>query len=141
MIKNSPQVNLVFTSKYEGKTVRWDGFLMKATENQGWFKGDHAVVLLVKMQPSESDIHADLILSMDEADFQENRKELASLDRGSRFEFNATFMNVGNEQQLHHLHAHGVRKVDGFMEIAPHVHNVNHRYTLKIQTGKQTAFG
>jgi hypothetical protein len=137
MIQNNVRVSETFAAKYQGRSVSWEGFLMRATESQGWFKGDHAVVLLVKMQPSESEIHADLILSMDEHDFLKNRKDIADLDRGSKFVFNATFQNVGNEQQLHHLHAFYLKKVEGFMEIAPHVHSVNHRYTLKIQTGKQ----
>ena len=133
VLKNSIRVTDSFTRKYEGKTITWDGYLMRATENYGWFRGDHAAVILVKMQPSESDIHADLILSMDDHDFYGNTAQLASLDRGSHFRFNATFVSPGNEQQLHHLHAHSIEKVEGFMEIQEHVHNVNHRYNLNNQ--------
>ena len=132
-LNNSIQATDIFHKKYEGNAVEWDGYLMKATENYGWFRGDHAVVILVKMQPSESDIHADLILSMDNYDFVKNTAALASLDRGSRLRFNATFVSPGNEEQLHHLHAHFIEKVEGFMEIQPHVHNVNHRYNLNFQ--------
>lgn len=136
MMKNSIRANEKFSQIYEGKSVSWDGYLMRATENYGWFRGEHAVIVLVKMQPSESDIHADLILSIDEADFLESKSQLALLERGSHFIFNATFMTLGNADQLHHLHAFYIRKIDGFMEISPHVHNVNNRYNLKTQTGQ-----
>ena len=130
ILKNTIRVTETFSTKYEGKTIVWDGYLMRATESYGWFRGDHAVVILVKMDPSESDIHADLILSMDDSDFYSSKAALASLDRGSKFKFNATFVTPGNEQQLHHLHAHYLEKIEGYMEIPPHVHNVNHRYNL-----------
>lgn len=135
-LKNTLKVTETFVSKYEGKAISWDGYLMKATENYGWFRGDHAVIILVKMQPSESDIHADLILSMDDEDFLQSRSALALLDRGSHFRFNATFASPGNEQQLHHLHCHSIENIDGFLDIPAHVHNVNHRYTLKTQNGQ-----
>lgn len=135
VLKNAIRANQKFIDNYEGKTISWDGYLMRATESYGWFKGDHAVIILVKMQPSESDIHADLILSMDESDFLGSKSQLALLDRGSRFVFNATFMTLGNEDQLHHLHAHSIVKIPGSIEISPHVHKVNHRYNLKTQGG------
>lgn len=130
VLKNSIRATDTFNRNYEGKTITWQGYLMRATQNYGWFRGEHAAVILVKMQPSESDIHADLILSMDDQDFYENTSALASLDKGSLFKFNATFISPGNEQQLHHLHAHYIEKLDGYMEIPAHVHNVNQRYNL-----------
>ncbi|OMJ80716.1 hypothetical protein SteCoe_18967 [Stentor coeruleus] len=135
-LENTIKVAETFSVKYEGKTISWDGYLMKATENYGWFKGEHAVIILVKMQPSESDIHADLILSMDNEDFLQSRSALASLDRGSHFRFNATFISPGNEEQLHHFHCHSIENIDGFLDIPLHVHNVNHRYTLKTQNAQ-----
>lgn len=138
VLKNTIRVTETFANKYEGNSITWDGYLMRANENYGWFRGDHAVVLLVKMEPSESDIHADLILSMSDTSFYANRPALASLDRGSHFRFNATFVSPGNEQQLHHLHADYIEKIDGFLEIPPHVHNANYRYTLKTQNAQSS---
>ena len=131
VLQNSIRASETFTSKYEGNTISWDGYLMRITQNVGWFSGDHAIVLLVKMQPSESDIHADLILSMDLHHYHHSKDQIARLDKGNHFKFNATFINVGNEQQLHHLHAHGIEYAEGFLEISEHVHSVNHRYSLK----------
>ncbi|CAG9310116.1 unnamed protein product [Blepharisma stoltei] len=132
LLQNSVKAHDTFARKYLGKTISWEGYLVKATENQGsWFRGDHAVILLVKMIPSESDIHADLILSMDDHDFQKNIQALSSLDKGSEFRFNATFISVGDENSLHHLHADSIEKLSGFMAIPAHLHNVNQRYTPK----------
>ena len=131
VLQNSIRAAETFAGKYEGNTISWDGFLMRVTQNVGWFSGDHAVVLLVKMQPSESDIHADLILSMDLNHFHDSKDEIIKLDKGSKFKFNATFISVGNEQQLHHLHAHSIESTEGFLDIPDHVHSVNHRYSLK----------
>lgn len=133
ILQNSIRATEIFSQKYEGNIINWDGYMMRINQNFGWFKGDHAIVILVKMDPSESDIHADLILSMDDWDFNKWRSELGALDKGSRFRFNATFVSVGNEQQLHHLHAMAVEKIEGFLEIPDHVHSVNHRYTIKPQ--------
>lgn len=130
VLKNSVTANEVFGRKYLGKTVTWEGYLVKATENSGtFFRGDHAVILLVKMLPSESEIHADLILSMDDADFEQNTQALSSLDRGSEFRFNATFISVGDENSLHHMHAHSIEKLSGQLEIPAHLHNSHSRYT------------
>jgi hypothetical protein len=136
VLKNSIRVTETFNQKYDGNTISWDGFFMRATVNYGWFRGAHAVVILVKMNPSESDIHADLILSMDDDDFQANYAKISGLERGSRFKFNATFVSPGNEEQLHHLHAHFVEKIEGFMDIPPHVHSVNQRYNLNPKSSQ-----
>lgn len=136
VLQNTIKVTDTFNKKYHEKTITWDGYLMKATENYGWFRGEHAVVILVKMQPSESDIHADLILSMDDSDFYLNTAALASLSRGDKFKFNATFVSPGNEQQLHHLHAHYIEKLEGRIEIPAHVHNVNQRYNLNTRSNQ-----
>mmetsp|Transcript_12997 Transcript_12997/g.24121 ORF Transcript_12997/g.24121 Transcript_12997/m.24121 type:complete len:281 (-) Transcript_12997:2742-3584(-) len=131
VLRNSVRATTTFSQMYEGKTVSWDGYLLKVKENPSvWFRDDHAVVILVKMQPSESDIHADLLLSMDDEVLGQYRTELASLDKGSHFAFNATFVSVGTENNLHHLHGLSIEKLEGFLQIADHVHLVNHRYNV-----------
>jgi hypothetical protein len=138
VLRNSVKATSVFSRLYEGRTVTWDGYLLKAKENPSiWFRDDHSVVILVKMQPSESDIHADLLLSMDDETLGRYRDVLASLDKGSHFAFNATFVSVGSENSLHHLHAHSLDKLEGFLEIPDHVHLVNHRYNIQPQAPVQ----
>ena len=64
-LRNNVAASTAFLSTYAGKTVTWEGYMMKINEQHNWlFAGEHAVIVLVKMKPSESDIHADLILSM-----------------------------------------------------------------------------
>ena len=47
---------------------------MKVTDySHYWFRGEHAAVFLAKMAPSESDIHADLILSLTDDSLERNR--------------------------------------------------------------------
>jgi len=134
-LKNSVKASLSFAQHFEGKTVEWQGYMMKTTENNSvLFRGEHSLIILVKMQPTESEIHADLILTMNDRDFARNVQEVASLDMGSLFKFNATFVSMGTEQKLHHLHAHEVKKLEGHLEIPSHVHKVNQRYNVYAPT-------
>lgn len=123
IIRDKENVQLIFAQLYYGKVVNWDGYLMKASINEGWFQGQHAAVLLVKMQPSESDIYADLVLTMSQEDFLLSKDQIVLLDRGSHFSFNATLTAVGDEEAIHHLHAHGIYKLEGFLEIATQMRN------------------
>jgi hypothetical protein len=66
-LKNAMRANAIFSRKYEGNTITWEGYIVKITDyRRNWFRGDHAVVFLVKMEPTESEIHADLILSLED---------------------------------------------------------------------------
>ena len=104
---------------------------MKQTHEHSFlFAGEHAAILLVKMKPTESSIYADLILSMNKYDFIANKEEINKLEVGSLFAFNATFVSMGNQHSIHHLHADFIRKKEGFMEIPRHVHSVNQRYHI-----------
>ena len=133
LMRNTVTASTAFQSTYHGKTVSWEGYMMKVTEQHSiFFASEHSVVILVKMKPSESNIHADLILSMNQVDFENNRQELSLLQRGSLFAFNATFVSMGNEHSLHHLHASYIKKMDGHMEIPNHVHTVNQRYHISV---------
>jgi|Transcript_12921 hypothetical protein len=82
------------------------------------------------MQPSESDIHADLIVSLDDNEAEYLKPVLNSLDTGSMLRFNATFMGQGDASKLHHLHGHGIEKLQGFIEIPKHTHQTNARYNI-----------
>jgi len=138
VLANGVRASQKFKTLYEGKTVQWDGYLVRATQNPGGyiFRGDHAVVILAKMVPTESNIHADIILTMDDHDFGSNISTLRSLQKGSHFRFNATFVSLGNENMLHHFHASYLEKLDGHMQIADHVHIVNQRYNVNNSPSK-----
>ena len=101
---------------------------MKANINDGWLAGEHAATLLVKMQPSESEIYADLLLTLNQADFANNKQTIISLERGDQFAFNATLIKVADEESIHHLHAHQMLKIDGHLEI-PYEMGNNYRHS------------
>lgn len=126
IIKNKTEVSNIFSSKYYGKVVQWEGFLMKATVNQGWFTGEHAAVLLVKMKPSESEIYADVVLTFNQGDLEKSKKGIIEISRGDKFRFNATLVSVADEHSIHHLHVHGICKQEGFMDI-PYEMKTHHR--------------
>jgi hypothetical protein len=131
VLKNPIRANLAFQTKYEAREVSWDGYLVKLAQNQGaWWTGGHAATLLVKMQPSESEVHADIILSFDDDELQEFSTALSTLERGSHFAFNGTLVTMGNEHRLHHMHGHSLHPLEGKMTIPEHVHLVNQRYNL-----------
>lgn len=90
---------------------------MKATLNSGWFQGEHAGLLYIKMDPTESEIYPDLVITFNEDDLETCKSELTSLNRGDKVAFNATLISVADEDTIHHLHGHQVRKLDGFIDI------------------------
>jgi hypothetical protein len=59
--------------------------------------------ILVKMNPSESDTFADIILSISNAAYQNNKKTIDDLAKGDHLKFRAKIRSMGNEFKLHHL--------------------------------------
>lgn len=117
IIKNKEKVFEDFSIKYYNKVVSWEGYLMKASLNSGWFQGEHSGILFVKMNPTESEIYPDLVLTMNEEDLERCKFELTKLNRGDKFAFNATLVKAADEETLHHLHGHQVDKRMGSIEI------------------------
>ena len=133
-LKNPIGANMAFQKKYENREVNWDGYLVKMIANQGaWWTGGHAATLLVKMQPSESDVHADIILSFDDGELNQFAIPLSALERGSHFAFKATLVTMGNEHRLHHMHCSSLSLLEDKMDIPEHIHLVNQRYNLNAQ--------
>lgn len=65
---------------------------------------DHFMSILVKMDPSESDNFADIVLSMSQQGYKNNKVSLDGLKKGDHLNFKATIKTMGNEFKLHHLH-------------------------------------
>ena len=67
VIENYVHAKMVFNEKYENNLVTWDGYFAEVKQKQAmiWpFGNDHHLSILVKMEPSESAIFADLVLSV-----------------------------------------------------------------------------
>ena len=59
--------------------------------------------ILVKMNPSESDNFADIVLQISSLAYQNNEDALKSLTKGDHLKFRAKIRAMGNEFRLHHL--------------------------------------
>lgn len=70
--------------------------------------------VLVKMQPSESAMYPDLVLSISSGLLKRSRPLFDSLQKGDEVRFRAKMMNLGNEFKMHHLHALEIEKTGGF---------------------------
>lgn len=132
VLKNSFRVSQVFKDKYKGKEITWDGYLFKIIEidpRHRWHNA-HPFLILTKMIPTESEVHADLIISLDNHEKGHYQEVIDSLTLGDHFRFNATLESHGDENKLHHLHGVYLEKLEGRLEISPNAHNTNIRYNI-----------
>lgn len=88
----------------------------------------HAVVLLIKMVPEESELMPDIMLTFDTDEADRYKELLNDLNRGQRLGFNATIKSIGADLQPKHVHALDVWREEGFLEISPMV-NTQGRYS------------
>jgi len=92
----------------------------------------HAVVLLIKMVPEESEIIPDLMLTFDTSEAEKYKDLLNDINRGQKVGFNATIKSIGADLQPKHVHAVNFWREEGFMEISP-LTNVQGRYSEKTK--------
>jgi hypothetical protein len=57
------------------------------------------------MEPSESSIFADLVLSVSTTVYEANKQFYDRLRKGDGIDFDAVLVGLGNEFKMHHLHA------------------------------------
>mmetsp|Transcript_13935 Transcript_13935/g.23699 ORF Transcript_13935/g.23699 Transcript_13935/m.23699 type:complete len:269 (-) Transcript_13935:27-833(-) len=96
-----------FTQKYENNVVDWDGYYIDTKFKHrefSMFGNDHFMSILVKMDPSESENFADLVLSISQEGYRNHKNTLDNLQKGDHLTFKAKFKSMGNEFKLHHLH-------------------------------------
>ena len=106
---------MVFNDKYENNLISWNGYYAEVKERQKSFFGlnnQHHLSVLVKMEPSESSIFADLVLSVSTNYYMENKEFFDGLRKGDGIEFDAVLVGLGNEFKMHHLQAKKVRRND-----------------------------
>ena len=111
---------MTFNDKYENNIISWTGYFVENKSKQvGYvmFGTDHHLSMLVKMSPSESEIFADLVLSIGTEEYEDNRKMFDTLKKGDGIGFSANLISMGNEFKMHHLHAHGVYGTGESMEL------------------------
>lgn len=59
--------------------------------------------ILIKMNPSESDNFADIVMTISAVAYENNKDAIESLKKGDHLIFDASFAAMGNEFKLHHL--------------------------------------
>lgn len=78
---------------------------------------EHHLSLSVKMEPSESAIFADLVLSVSTRVYEQQKSFFDNLKKGEGIEFEAVLVSLGNEFKMHHLKAREVLKNGNFKDI------------------------
>jgi len=112
--------------KYVDKTViGWKGYVIRIEDyrNSLYQFIHHAVVILLKMEPSETEIYPDIMLALDSEVADTFQESIAQLNRGSEVGFNATFITIGDDMKTRHLHVAQIWKEEGFKEVPAHVHD------------------
>jgi hypothetical protein len=118
IVENNVHARNIFNQKYESNIVNWTGFFAesKPTNSIPFFGSDHALNILIKMQPSESPLYPDLVLSLNHQVLAQKKDLLKNLVKGDEIKFRAHIVTLGNEFKLHHLHALDFEKTGGFKE-------------------------
>ena len=62
------------------------------------------------MQPTESTLYPDLVLSVSSQFYRENSELIKGLEKGDEVQFRAKVMNLGSEFKMHHLHIEAMTK-------------------------------
>ena len=120
MIENFVHTKMEFNEKYENNIISWSGFFAEIKEKQRSFFGlnnEHHLSILVKMEPSESAIFADLVLSVSTNMYEADKAFYDMLRKGDGIDFDAVLVNLGNEFKMHHLHAKKIRKNGTYKEL------------------------
>jgi len=68
------------------------------------FGNNNYMSILIKMDPSESDNFADIVLSIGQDGYNNNKKAIDGMVKGDHLKFRAKIKTMGNEFKLHHLH-------------------------------------
>ena len=76
---------MVYNDKYENNVVNWSGYfadVKKKDKNLLGLSDEHYLTIFVKMEPSESSIFADLVLSLSTAMYEKNKDFYDLLKKG-----------------------------------------------------------
>ncbi len=123
IVENQVHAKMLFEKQWQSNIVTWTGFFSQTKPPQnrnvgfGFFESDHAFNILVKMSPSESSIYADLVLSVSTSLMKKEQEMLDNLKSGDEIKFKAEMRTMGNEFEMHHLHAIEIEKTGEFKNI------------------------
>jgi len=113
-------------NKYKDKTVQnWRGYVVRVEDlRQNMYNfSPHAILIMVKMDPSEREQQPDLYIAADTDKARQLNDLIVSLNRGGEIRFNASWASFGEDENMRHLHIVDLAKEDGYMEISELVHS------------------
>ncbi len=115
MIENSVHTKILWNEKYENNIVDWSGYFADVKPRQkGIFMPETELNILVKMDPSESTVFADLVLTVNSNLYKSNKAMFDGLRKGNGIKFQATVQGLGSEFKMHHLNAIEVSPTGNF---------------------------
>ena len=100
--------------------MTWSGHFVEAkpSEDSYFIGSDHALTLFVKMDPSESLLHPDLVLSVSSGLYNKDKDMIDGVRKGDEIKFTAKLVSIGNEFKMHHLQALSVEQTGGHKELS-----------------------
>lgn len=112
MISNNIRAKNVFVNKYENNVVTWKGYFIEKKETAGFsfIQNTFAYNILVKMEPSESEVEPDIVLSMTSSVYEQHKQTVDSLYNGDQISFTAKLIAMGDEFHVNHLHCLSITK-------------------------------
>jgi hypothetical protein len=118
IIENSVHTKILWNEKYEGNRVTWKGYFADVKfRSRGVFFVETEPNILVKMDPSESTVFADLVLTVPPQFYKDNRALIDNLKKGEGLKFTGTVQGLGSEFKMHHLRAVNLEKSGQFKQL------------------------
>ncbi len=97
---------ILWNEKYENNIVSWSGYFADSKQkNYGLWSTTQELNILVKMEPSESTVFADLVLTIPADLYKKDKKMFDGLKKGNGIKFDAIVQGLGSEFKMHHLRA------------------------------------
>lgn len=115
IIENSVHTKILWNDKYENNIVEWSGYFADVKQrNKGVWFSDIELNILVKMEPSESTVFADLVLTVPSELYRAEKAFYDGLKKGAGIKFEAVVQGLGSEFKMHHLKATDVKETGNF---------------------------
>lgn len=115
IIENSVHTKILWNEKYENNIVQWSGYFAESrSRNNGVWFSDVELNVLVKMEPSESTIFADLVMTVPSELYRTEKAFFDTLKKGDGIKFVAVVQGLGSEFKMHHLKALEVTSTGNF---------------------------
>lgn len=91
IIENSVHTKILWNDKYENNVVRWQGYFADVKmRNKGFIFADVEPNILIKMEPSESTVFADLVVTVPYELYKSKKPMIDNLKKGQGVSFEAT---------------------------------------------------